>query len=76
MHLKEISFDGIRSDLISLLGNCIEFVFQEDDNTFWDFIFYKKKSDTRFGQCGSSLLVNPTISLSLNGCHVNQLLCI
>ena len=39
MHLKEISFDGIRSDLISLFGNCIKFVFQEDDNTFWDFIF-------------------------------------
>ena len=39
MHLKEISFDGIRSDLMSLFGNCIEFVFQEDDNTFWEFCF-------------------------------------
>lgn len=39
MHLKEISFDGIRSDLMSLFGNCIEFVFQEDDNTFWKFCF-------------------------------------
>ena len=29
MHLKEISY----------LGNCIEFVFQEDYNTFWDFYF-------------------------------------
>ena len=40
MHLKEISFDGVRSDLMSLFGNCIEFVFQEDDdNTFWKFCF-------------------------------------
>ena len=39
MHLKEISFDGVRSDLMSLFGNCIKFVFQEDDNTFWDFCF-------------------------------------
>ena len=37
MHLKEISFFSKKT--LPVFGNSIKFVFQEDDNTFWDFCF-------------------------------------